>query len=158
MKPPLLTAAAVALALLAGPARADDKPKGDLAKLQGRWTTKAGPNRDIDVTLVVEGKAVTVKGTTPNGEDFEMKGEVVVDETAKPHKAIDWVKFTRPDGTDAPENHGIYAFEGDDTVKVCNGGPGNERPTEFKAGEGGPPQLFIMKRETPKKGDDAKGK
>ena len=75
-----------------------------------------------------------------------MKGEAVIDEAAKPHKAITFKGFTRRDGTAAGENQGIYAFDGDDTVKVCTGGPGNPRPTEFKAGDGGPPQLIELKR------------
>jgi uncharacterized protein (TIGR03067 family) len=160
MKTALLSSAA-GLALLAAPpapTRADDKdkPKGDLARLQGTWTTKAGREGNIPVVLRIEGRAVTVKFTNPQGQDIEIKGQVAVDDAAKPHKTIDWVKFTNPMGEDAPDNLGIYTFEDDDTVKVCNGGPGNERPAEFKAGEGGPPQLFVMKREAAKKGDGAK--
>jgi uncharacterized protein (TIGR03067 family) len=123
-------------------------PKGDLAKLQGTWTGKIGPGpeKNIPLTMTVKDKKVSFTFTTPDGEERELKGEFLLDESAKPHKSIDWVKFARPDGEAAPTNFGIYAFEGNDTLKVCNGGPGNERPTEFKAGEGGPPNLFVLTR------------
>jgi uncharacterized protein (TIGR03067 family) len=152
----LLFAAAVLAAVTpaARPAADDDPPvKGDLAKLQGSWSAKVGPEKNIPVTLTVKGRSVTVTFTTPQGEERTLKGEIVLNEAAKP-KAIDWVKFTRPDGEEAPPNLGIYTLEGDEFT-VCSGGPGNERPAEFKAGEGGPPQLFTLKRD---KGKDDKGK
>lgn len=120
--------------------------KGDLAKFQGEWTGKAGPERNIEISVTFKDHTATIHFTTPDGEERTMKGEADVDETAKPHPAITFKGFTRPDGTPAPENRGIYAFEGSDAVKVCNGGPGNDRPTEFKAGDGGPPQLIELKR------------
>jgi uncharacterized protein (TIGR03067 family) len=118
--------------------------KGDLARLQGEWTAKAGPEKNIPVTLTVKGRSVTLNFTTPQGEERTLKGEIVLNEAAKP-KAIDWVKFTRPDGEEVPPNLGIYTLEGDEFT-VCSGGPNNERPTEFKAGEGGPPQLVVFTR------------
>src|SRR5262249_23659372 len=128
-------------------AKADEPEavKGDLAKLQGDWTAKVGPNKDIPMTMAVKGRAVTLQFTTPNGDERTMKGEIAVDEQTKPHKTIDWVKFNRPDGWEAPANLSIYTLEGD-TFTVCYGGPGNERPTEFKAGEGGPPVLVAFTR------------
>jgi hypothetical protein len=57
-----------------------------------------------------------------------------------------WVKFVRPNGQEAPDNLGLDEFNGK-TLQICNGGPGNERPTEFKAGEGGPPPLVVLTRE-----------
>ncbi|MFO0951975.1 MAG: TIGR03067 domain-containing protein [Isosphaeraceae bacterium] len=132
------------------PEKKADKPsaelKGDLAKFQGTWTGEAGPERNIPISVEVKGTDVTISLTTPDGDERSMKGELRLDESAKPHKAITWHHFVRPDGSEAPENLGIYAFEGDDTLKVCSGGPGNERPTEFKAGEGGPPNLIVLKR------------
>ena len=146
----LLSAFAV-LALLAVPAFADekDKPaKGDLAKFQGTWTTKAGANQEVAVVLSFKENTTHVKFTTGDGQTFEIDGEIKLNDSARPHKTIDWVKFKTPQGDDAPDNLGIYEFTDDDTLKVCNGGPSNERPTEFKAGENGaPPQLFTLKRE-----------
>jgi uncharacterized protein (TIGR03067 family) len=138
------------------PSRADDAPKGDLKKLQGKWTTKVGIDKNIDVVLEFKGQAATGKVTTADGQEFELKGEIVVNDEAKPHKTIDWVKFTGPDGQSIADNLGIYNFESDDEVTVCNGGPGNARPTEFKAGESGDPQVVSLKREKAAK-DEAKG-
>ncbi len=145
-----LTLPAVLLSIaasLAPSARADDKestPKGDLARFQGTWTTKAGPEKNIPVVLTFKGNDVALKVSAPNGQDYETKGEIKIDEKAKPHKTIDWVKFTTPMGEAAPENLGLYEFTDENTLKVCSGGPGNERPTEFKQGDGGPPQLIVL--------------
>jgi uncharacterized protein (TIGR03067 family) len=106
-----------------------------------------GPQRNIPMVLKIEGSAVTLKITTAEGQERESKGEIKLDEKAKPYKTIDWLKFTSPSGEPAPANRGIYTLSGD-SITVCNGGPGNERPTEFKAGQGGPPQLLTLNRKT----------
>lgn len=145
MKTTLAAATLLALSLL-GTASADEAPKGDLARLQGMWSADVGPDKDVPIRLTFKGKAVTL-AVTLDGKDFEVKGEIELDDAAKPHKTIDWVKFVGPQGDEAPANLGIYEFEDADTVKVCNGGPGNERPAEFKAGEQGPPNLLVLKRD-----------
>lgn len=158
-----LPAVVIALALTssAWAAPVDDKKdapalKGDLAKFQGAWTAKVGPNNDVDIVVKFDGKAVNLKVTTPEGQDIELKGEFALDDAAKPHKTITWTKFTSPTGEDVPDNLGIYSVEDDDTVKTCSGGPGNARPTGFKPGEGGQ-QTILLKREKAKK-DDSKPK
>ncbi len=123
-----------------------DAPKGDLAKFQGKWTTKFGRDREISLAIEIKNEKVTLSGTAPNGQEFEMKGEVKVNDQAKPHKTLDWVKFTGPEGNDVPDNLAIYELQDADTIKVCGGGPGNERPTEFKDGEGGTPHVLTLKR------------
>ena len=149
----------VALALIcASPLMADDpKPKGDLAKFQGKWSTKIGPDGGFDATIDIKDKILTLKLTTPDGQDFELTGEVKLDEAAKPHKTIDWTKFKSPAGDDVPENLGIYKLEDDDTIKVCNGGPGNDRPSEFKTEEGGA-HVITLKRVVDKPKDKEKEK
>jgi uncharacterized protein (TIGR03067 family) len=124
----------------------DDAPKGDLGKLQGTWTADAGPEKNIPIAITIKGNAVSLKVTTPNNGEFSSDGQVKIDEAAKPHKSIDWVKFTNPNGEVLPENLGLYEFVDADTLRVCSGGPGNERPTEFKAGDGGPPNLLVLNR------------
>ena len=152
----LIPALLVSLVSINADTLADDSAlKGDLAKLQGKWTAKGGPDMDIPIIITIKGNAVSCKVTLKDGTEVASNGEIKLDESAKPHKTIDWRKFTRPDGQEAPENLGIYSFEGDD-FKICNGGPGNERPTEFKAGEGnGPPRVIILKREPVKASDAA---
>jgi len=119
--------------------------KGDLAKIQGTWTAKVGPQDDIPITLVFKENTVSLV-ITFNGEDRTMKGEIKLDEAAKPNKTIDWVNFKGLEGEEVPVNLGIYKFDGD-KFTVCSGGPGNPRPTEFKAGDQGPPTLttFLKK-------------
>ncbi|WP_406697674.1 TIGR03067 domain-containing protein [Singulisphaera sp. Ch08] len=136
---------AVLVPLLA--AAADDSSKGDLAKFQGKWKTSIGPEKNIALTVQFKGNAVTASASTPDGQSFELKGEIKLDESAKPFKTIDWVKFTGPDGNDSPDNKGVYEVVDADTIKVCNGGPGNDRPTEFKEGDGAEAHVIILKRE-----------
>src|SRR5882672_1984043 len=88
---------ALPLLLAAGPA--DPAPTGDLAKLQGRWTTSAGPKRDIPVTIEIEGSTVKVDVTSPLGVKVHAEGKLKINESAKP-KAIDWIGFTSADGQD----------------------------------------------------------
>ena len=122
-----------------------EKLKGDIAKLQGKWTAKFGPGEGIEVEIAFKDKTATFSIKAPDEQAFEVKGEVKLDEEAKPHKTIDWVKFNGPDGNPFPDNLGIYAFDGDDKVKLCSGGHGNARPAEFKTGEG-PGTTLIMTR------------
>ena len=143
---------AATFALLCSPlalAAADDKAaaKGDLAKLQGKWTTQIGPEKEINLTVTFADHKVTASGARPQGDKFEVRGEVRLDENAKPRKTIDWVKFVDPDGNTIADNLGIYEFTDADTVRICNGGPGKDRPTEFKAGEDAAPSLIVLKRD-----------
>ncbi len=148
----LIFPAAFLAVLIARPAfAADEKPlKGDLAKIQGAWTTKIGPEQNLDAVVTFRGTEVKLKLTTPDGQDFELTGEIKLDEEAKPHKTIDWAKFKTPNGDDAPDNLGIYEIVDKDTVKVCNGGPNNPRPKEMKAGDGGDPHILTLKRKADK--------
>jgi uncharacterized protein (TIGR03067 family) len=137
---------AVVITLSAGAVWADDEtPKGDLAKLQGTWKGTIGPNQDVPVTVKIDGKSVTATFTNDEGKEVALKGEMKVDDKAKP-KTVDFVKFTDPDGKEMPDNLGIYELN-DDEWKVCNGGANNPRPTEFKEGEEGGQHLLVLKRE-----------
>ena len=128
-----------------------DEPKGDLAKLQGTWTANVGPEKNVPISVTIKGNAVSLTITTPNNGDFTTDGEIKIDEKAKPFKTIDWVKFTGGNGEPLPENLGLYEFVDADSLRVCSGGPGNERPAEFKAGEGGPPNLLVLTRKAAEK-------
>jgi uncharacterized protein (TIGR03067 family) len=112
------------------PARADDSaPEGDLAKLQGKWSTMVGPAKTVPALLVIKGSSITLSLTTPQGATRTLKGELKLEEKATP-KAMDWVKLTA-DGRDGPDVQSIYDINGD-TLKIRGAGPGKERPTEFK--------------------------
>src|SRR4051794_11956613 len=108
-------------------ARADDPAvTGDLAKLQGEWTAKFGP-QNIVVVLTIKGSSALLAFSVPDGPQVTSKGEIKIDENAKPHKTLDWVNFTTQAGDKAPTNLGIYQLAGD-AITICNGGPGNARP------------------------------
>jgi uncharacterized protein (TIGR03067 family) len=80
----------------------------------------------------------------PEGETIKVKGEIKLNEKAEP-RALDWVKFNGYDDQELPEIPAIYQLQGD-TFKVCNGGPNNSRPTEFKSGDGILAGLVEFKR------------
>lgn len=123
---------------------AENAPTGDLAKLQGRWETKAGARRKLAVTLEVEGCRANIKITTPQGKTIIVKGEIKLDEKVEP-RSLDWIKFNGYDDQELPEIPAIYELKGD-IFKVCNGGPNNSRPTEFKPGDGVLADLLEFKR------------
>jgi uncharacterized protein (TIGR03067 family) len=143
-------AALLTLVLIAAtPAlRADDPaPEGDLTKLQGKWKAMVGPNKDIPILLEIKGNAALATFQNQRGESIELRGEVKLDEKATP-KALDWVNFKNLQGEPAQPNLAIYKLEGD-KFTVCNGGPGNPRPSEFKDGDNGPPHVLLFEREKP---------
>jgi uncharacterized protein (TIGR03067 family) len=134
-------------------AKAADAAKpaaGDLAKLQGKWKSLVGPNKDVTIIIEFKDDAANLDVTLADGQTFALKGAVKLDEAAKP-KTLTWIKFKSPSGDDVPDNLAIYELK-DDELKTCSGGPGNPRPTEFKQGEGGPPNLSLFTRvkESPK--------
>lgn len=146
MRRTIAAAAALALGLMSAPhASAEDTPAGDLGKLQGKWTATVGPQKQFAITMTVKGAKVRAE-LTVQGEDLAVEGEFKLDDKASP-KTVDWVKFKNPQGEDVPDNKGIYRFSDDGaTWTVCNGGPGNDRPSEFKAGDQGAPNLIEFKK------------
>jgi uncharacterized protein (TIGR03067 family) len=133
---------------LALPARAaDDSPQGDLARLQGRWTTQAGPKRNVTVVLDIQGIKARVGISTPQGLNFQVQGELRLNDRVAP-RALDWVKFTGLDEQDLPDIPAIYEINGE-TFKVCNGGPNSARPTEFKRGESVLADVHVFERMKP---------
>lgn len=145
MRRPSIALLGLALALPLALAAADDPaPAGDLAKLQGDWKTSIGPNKDRPVTFAIKDRTIAVKFTTADGETLNLKGELVLNESATP-RTIDFVKFKH--GSDEIEDaRGLYKIE-EDTLTVCVGAPGEARPAEFKAGDGdAPPHLWTFTR------------
>ncbi len=135
---------ALAFLLLGFPVLADDAPalKGDLAKLQGVWTGKLGPAEDVPVTYTFQRDAVTIQFSLPgaNARSITLHGKVHLDEAATPHKFVDWLALTDPTGKTLPDQPGLYAFVGDDTLKICNGRAGQPRPTTLPDG----PPTFAL--------------
>jgi uncharacterized protein (TIGR03067 family) len=142
----------VALEPLALAGAAEAPVAGDLARLQGRWVTRAGPRGKILVVLDVEGRKARVEITTPQGLKFNATGELRLNESVAP-RALDWVGFTGLDSQDLPDIPAIYEIDGE-TFKVCNGGPNNARPSEFKPGGNVLADLHIFRRDKPAPGSE----
>ncbi len=138
MKSRTLLFVAVGLLLAAD---APKKEVSDKDKLQGTWTVVSAegsgqPSADEVKTLkfIVTGTQYTVK----KGDEVVVKGTVTLDPAKKPKELT-----LKDDGDDKP-TLGIYTFEGD-TLKVCTGDPGKERPREFSA-KGGNVLLVVLKK------------
>ena len=145
----------VVLGVVSAVARADDpKPasaKTDIEKFKGKWTGKVGPNQDIPITVEFREKEVVVSVDAGDGNQVNITGEFKLDEKASP-KRIDFVKFQSPEGEAMPDNLGIYELK-EDELKVCTGGPGMERPTEFVAMQDGGHGTIVLTRLKEKKVD-----
>lgn len=133
------------LPVMAQDAKKADAPAAanDLAKLQGKWSAMVGPDKRIPIIFEFKDKSFSIH-VTFNGEEATLTGDIKIDDTKSP-KEIDFLNFTGPGGESIGDNLGIYKLEGDELTS-CSGGPGNDRPTEFKAGDGGAPNLTVFKR------------
>ena len=105
---------------------------GDLGKLQGRWEASVGKRQEFSVILEVKGNDVSATITPKKGPKVEASGELQIDEKASP-RALDWVKFSTPDGIEVPRMLSIYRLDGD-KLYVRSGGFNDARPKAFEAG------------------------
>ena len=145
----VVSIAVLSLALTGAVTRAAEETAvtGDLARMQGRWVTRAGERRELVVSLEITGCQASVEIVTPQGLKLQARGEVRVNEKMVPH-ALDWVRFSGADVIEMPDIPAIYEVSGS-TLKVCNGGPNNARPSEFKAGAGVLADLHVFERPRP---------
>jgi uncharacterized protein (TIGR03067 family) len=135
----VFTLSTAASALAADPPR-----ESDIARLQGRWAAKAGPQGNIQVLLEIEGQQARINIATPQGLKFQVQGELRINDKVVP-RTLDWVKFTGLDDQDLPDIPAIYELDGE-TFKVCNGGPNSARPKEFKPGQGILASIVVFER------------
>src|SRR5207244_1307339 len=110
--------------------------RAEMAALEGEWSMVSGEaNGEALPEEVVKGaKRVSKGGETTvslNGEVF-MKAKYTVDPSKKP-KAIDYA--VTEGMAQGKKQLGIYELKGD-TLKVCFAAPDQERPSDFKGGEG----------------------
>jgi uncharacterized protein (TIGR03067 family) len=139
-----LAAVGACLASLSLSAGTEASEGGDLSRLQGRWSARAGARRAIQVTLEIQGQRVDVFFTTPQGVRIRFRGEVKLDERSSPRRP-DWINFTGADQQDFPSILAIYKIDRD-MFTVCNGGLHGSRPTEFKPGEGALAEIVVFRR------------
>lgn len=144
-----------AFVLFVGIVVAQDDKK-DAGLLQGSWSMVSGEyNGQMLPTEFKTGKraakigasTITISGElfsiTVNGQ-VVLKAKHVVDSAKKPKT----INFEMVEGlTNAKTQLGIYDIDGD-TLKLCFGAPGKERPTEFTAPAGSERTATVWKRET----------
>ena len=124
-------------------------PPTDLDRLQGPWVCVAmerngkaiPPERYAGNRLIMEGERFTFKV----GDRLVSQGKRRLDPTTDP-AAID---DEHTAGSFAGKSYrGIYKLEGD-RFTTCNGGPGQDRPTEFATRPGSGLLLVVYEREKP---------
>ncbi len=151
----ILTALMIVAASTAGLLAQDKAAEGDLPKLQGKWSAKAGPEA-TEVVLILEAGKITFEVPVPTGETKAIVGSFTIDETTSP-KSISWTGM-KIDDRSLPDVAGIYALEGD-TLKIA-GGNGQGRPKEFvekgkeKEAETGRANTMVFTRVKPEEKKD----
>jgi uncharacterized protein (TIGR03067 family) len=119
----------------------------DLQKLQGTWV---GVSSEQDGRKVPEEQARALllifrdNGLTVRHGDETLEHSAVALHWERRPKAID---VTPSDGDNRGQTLlGIYEIEGN-TLKICIGDVGRQRPTEFAAKEGTGITLYVLRRE-----------
>lgn len=138
-------------------APADETPKkGDLAKLQGIWAGKTGPEDSFQTTLTIKGESCSFENVTESGDKIGGTSKITIDELAKPHKTMDNTIVSRLGGDGGGPKHvfGIYEFIDDNTVRICTGF--DKRPTDFRGSGSGGFMAFTLKREPKNKQNKSK--
>jgi uncharacterized protein (TIGR03067 family) len=147
MKRRLLALAALALAATAVATAADEKDdanKKDLKALQGTWKVekalRGGEEAPAGETekskFVFEGNKFMIDEGRPRKETATF----TLDATQKP-KTIDLTFAMVKEAA-----LGIYEVDGD-TLKICFGGPGKDRPKKMESEKGSGLLLIVLKRQ-----------
>ena len=138
MRTRIAVALVCGLVLSAGLA-ADEKSDQD--KIQGKWKIESGlkggkpiPDDKKNVTIEFAGSKMKA---LQDGKDQVFEMTFKLDSSKKP-KAIDVDMDGKP-------GLGIYVLDGD-TLKICHGEQGDERPTELASKEGTTLTLVVLKR------------
>ena len=132
---------------------ARSKPKavvmeGDVAALQGTWSSKEGGFYDHGKeTMTIHGDTLVVTARSSRGVQFRFDSRIKLDETASP-KAIDF-QNVRHGSKSGPNLLGIYDLA-DQTLTLHVSGPNRERSTAFETGsEAGRVSTWKRDRSTP---------
>jgi uncharacterized protein (TIGR03067 family) len=122
------------------------KPQTDEERIQGVWKLVSSEREgkrepgDVKYPLQLVFSTDTLRFALPAGARHPQPYKL--DATRKP-KRIDWLAGGK-NGPSKPVP-GIYELDGD-TLKICWGGPGKERPRRFKTKAGTGDWLWICKR------------
>ena len=101
----------------------DEKVDGDLKKMQGQWSTKAGNGGKV--TYTIDGKRLKVVAPS---RTYEIVLTLVED--AKPEKTIDFKIIEAPEDAKGQTSKGIYKFDGEKFV-FCFA-PQGDRPAKYE--------------------------
>jgi uncharacterized protein (TIGR03067 family) len=124
---------------------ADDPARRELDKHQGTWVLVSEDFQGKPVAVEKRPElSYTVRGDqlfyTSNGE--ERSATIKLDPTKKPkHYDVE-----RDDG--AIFLDGLYAWDGDDTIRICFASDQGDRPTEFNTAPGSPNRIRVWKRKS----------
>jgi uncharacterized protein (TIGR03067 family) len=139
------------LAVSTAAALAGGEPARDIDKLKGAWLVIGGeadgralPEEEVKKKVIVRFAAETLV-LTEDGKQDKVELKYKLDPTQKP-KAIDITPETAERGV----IRGIYQLDGD-TLKVCLGEPGKERPAKFETKPGSGHKLMKLSRMKPEK-------
>ena len=125
-------------------AQKEGADKKELEKFQGKWAT-ASVTVDGAAEDEIKDRFLAIKGDKATFLDKDKErgtGSMKLD----PGKSPAHLDFTYEDGpAKGTTLKGIYKFEGD-TLTVCYGGFGKDRPTEFASKAGSGTILIVQKR------------
>ncbi len=101
-----------------------EKDGGDLKKLEGKWTTRAGNGETTTYTF--KGNKLAIEAPS---RSYEMM--LTLDAKAKPEKAIDFKIVEAPEDARGKTCKGIYKFDGADRFVFCFRAEG-DRPDKYE--------------------------
>ena len=119
----------------------------DADKLIGTWLVVGGEEDGKPAPEdKIKGSRMTVDKKSIQLTDKDEKQLWVlvykIDDSKTPH----WVSMTVKAGTDSGKSsEGIYEVDGD-TLRICYGLPGADRPKDFKTTVGSKENCFVLKR------------
>lgn len=118
--------AGLALTMSSAVARGEEpKPEGDLAALQGEWTST---NDQATAHWTFDGNRLSIK--TP---DRAYEITFTLDPKTKPQKHIDFEVLNDSPSAPGTKAAGIYEIVDKDNVRIAVAAANTDRPTDFKS-------------------------
>jgi uncharacterized protein (TIGR03067 family) len=119
---------------------------GEQAKFAGVWQVVSGHDEGKPLAAArVKGSEVEVRGNMMAVKEAE--GKRTMQFTLRPDQKPRAIDFKLLDGEDKGKTAlGIYAFEGDDSLKICLAVSGEPRPKDFEPRPGSKQMMYVLKR------------